>query len=142
MKEMFTDFDTLLNNRFDGMNGGSVWYRSLETSEWNLVAESEDTLELVTKAVYAGIFCEGMIAVHGWAAPFVDEDDYTKPSQSPDRKRVRVLIYINGSDFTLATRLGDDDLIVMEEPGEGAMIETLREAIRYAHEQVFNKANH
>lgn len=140
MKEMFKKFDSMLNNRFDGMNTGTAWYRSLETSDWNLVAESDDTLELISKAVYAGIFSEGMFVVHGWAAPYAGEDDHIRPSESPDRVRVRVFVYIKDSDFTVATRMGDDDLMVMDEPGEGAIIDTLREAIRYAHEQVFNSA--
>lgn len=142
MEEMFKKFDNMLNNRFDGMNKGTAWYRSIETRDWNLVAESDDPLELISKAVYAGIFSEGMFVVHGWAAPYAGEDDYIRPSESPDRVRVRVFVYIKGSDFTVATRMGDYDLTVMDEPGEGAIIATLREAIRYAHEEVFSKANH
>lgn len=139
MKEMFNKFDSMLDNRFDGMNKGTAWYRSLETRDWNLVAESDDPLELISKAVYAGIFSEGMFVVHGWAAPYAGEGDYIKPSESPDRVRVRVIVYIKDSDFTVATRMGDDDLVVLDEPGEGAIIDTLREAIRYAHEEIFNK---
>lgn len=141
MKEMFAEFDNMLDNRLDGMNGGSCWYRSLETNDWTLVCESEDPLELITKAVYAGIFCEGMIVVHGWAAPYNPEEEYTRPSLSPERTRVRVLTYINDSDFTVATRMGNDDIKVMDDPGEGKMIEAIREAIQYAHDEVFNKAN-
>lgn len=119
---------------------------------WRNLAEFGDVYDLldgsnkraVTEASYYNMF--GVITC-GWAAPIeVDGDTDTRPSEHPEKKRVRLILLCEEGEIFSLIRFEDDDTVITDLSGRGelanavsAFYRTTRKVLRDRREKLNEK---
>lgn len=91
----------------------SVW-RINEDNDWEVFGFDKDTdedslLMLIAQAAVAGVNKESMLVLMGWGAP---NGDAVRPSEHPDRIRMRILVHIEKGKVRYAVEAQDHPLKV------------------------------
>jgi hypothetical protein len=128
MLDAFVDFEKMYDNRFDWEAEHTVWMKDLETLQWVLLATKKNPDDLISYAVSSSVYSESMMIMHGWAAPANDE---IQPSKHPGRIRVRLMVHIDNGVITVANKMIDQYINIIENATEGRFIELVREALEF-----------
>ena len=108
----------------------SVWYWDDDQSKWECVEQSyQDPYDLIPMLVVHGYHGKSMYVVHGWAAPYQEPDPYTgestRPSQHPERMRVRSFTYLNGETILNSYQIMGKPIEEVETNPEGAIVDSI-----------------
>lgn len=85
-----------------------------------------EMLDSVTVARELAPYSQFMVLTTGWAAQMTADTDDRPPSQRPDSKRVRVLMFVDGTEVLSSVRFSDsDEVMYNEESGEGTLMDAI-----------------
>lgn len=112
----------------NGSNGFRVDYANESPDVYDLLERSDSALTAMTAEYIAVVTC-------GWAAPVAEDDEETRPSLHPERRRVRLVIVVNKDEMASVLRFEDapTDPIVDEGNAHGSLADAMRSLMRSAH---------
>jgi hypothetical protein len=106
--EFHKDYETI----HDWDSDSSLWIADGDI--WELKEKSQDAYDLMISFASYGYIKKAMLVTYGWAAPI---DDSHTPSKHPEKKRVRVCVYLEGENFLTCTQIKDEtELLIQEDP--------------------------
>ena len=108
----------------------SVWFWNEDQSEWQCIEETyEDPYDLIPTLVIHGYHGKAMYVVHGWAAPYSENEDYTRPSKHPEKMRVRSFTYLSGDSIVNSFQIMGKPIEEVDASPEGAIVDSILLAI-------------
>ena len=122
----------------------SVWFWDNDQSEWQCVEQSyDDPYNLLPTLVVHGYHGKAMYVVHGWAAPYEEPDkytgEYTRPSQHPEKMRVRSFTYLNGESILNSYQFMGKPIEEVQTNPEGAIVDSIVLTIHKMKNYLANK---
>lgn len=89
-----------------------------------------EMLDSVSVARELAPYSQFMVLTTGWAAEMKDDTDARKPSERPDSKRVRILMFVDGTEVLSSVRFSDsDEVMYNEESGEGTLMDAIHSLV-------------
>lgn len=121
----------------------SVWFWNEDQSEWECIEETyDDPYDLIPTLVIHGYHGKSMYVVHGWAAPYSENEDYTRPSKHPERMRVRSFTYLSGDSIVNSWQIMGQPIEEVDITPEGAIVDSIVLAIYKMKNYLANKEVH
>ena len=121
----------------------SVWFWDNDQSEWQCVEQSyEDPYNLLPTLVVHGYHGISMLVVHGWAAPFNEGEEYIRPSQHPEKIRVRAFTYVNNKTILTSHQVMGEPITEIDDSPEGAIVDNILYGIGEMERYLNNKEVH
>lgn len=121
----------------------SVWFWDDDQSEWQCVEDTYgDPYDLIPTLVVHGYHGKSMYVVHGWAAPYEETDEYTRPSQHPEKMRVRSFTYLNGESILNSYQIMGQPIEEVQMNPEGAIVDNILYGIGEMERYLNNKEVH
>lgn len=128
--DIFNSFSSEYTKTNGWDSPASVWFWNEDSSQWNSIEESyEDPYDLIPALAIHGYHGASMFVVYGWAAPYVQNDEYTRPSQHPEKMRVRSFTYVNGENISTSYQIMGKPIEEVDASPEGAIIDSILLAI-------------
>ena len=128
--DVFNSFSSEYTKTNGWDSPASVWFWNEDSSQWNSIEESyEDPYDLIPAVAIHGYHGAAMFVVHGWAAPYNENEDYTRPSKHPERMRVRSFTYVSGENILNSYQIMGKPIEEVDVNPEGAIVDTIVLAI-------------
>jgi hypothetical protein len=87
-----------------------------------------DIYQLINTAKEMGGYQQAVAFVTtGWATPVDDLPEHGSPSQSPNRRRVRLVLVCDGEQLVSVVRFEGEDTVLVENNGGGALPDKIKE---------------
>lgn len=128
---MFEKFSEIYDEFHTWDNIPSLWVSSKDSFDWTCVEENLDTYDLLVSLAAYSIYGKAILVTHGWAAPLIDNSDIP-PSQSPDKKRVRIYLFVEDDNFISGYQHQGDCVISVSNEAQGNIVDTTRKYIKQA----------
>lgn len=109
-------------------------YGVLATGETFHMASAYDLYDLLDEVEPSPLRIVGLaVTTSGWAAPLnADGEVEGTPSSHPARRRVLLVALVTAEELISSMRFADDEQVVTDDGGEGALADALREALARA----------
>ena len=128
--DVFNSFSSEYTKTNGWDSPASVWFWNEDSSQWNSIEESyEDPYDLIPAVAIHGYHGAAMFVVHGWAAPYDESKEYTRPSQHAEKMRVRSFTYVNGTNIITSYQIMGKPIEEVDASPEGAIIDSILLAI-------------
>ena len=89
-----------------------------------------EMLDSVSVARELAPYSQFMVVTTGWAAQMTEDTDVRPPSKRPDAKRIRMLMFVDGTDVLSSVRFSDsDEVMYNEESGEGTLMDAIHSLV-------------
>jgi len=118
----------------------SVWSWDDDSYQWQLVEDSyDDPYSLFPALVVHGYHGTAMFVVHGWGAPYDKNTESIRPSEHPEKVRIRALTYLNKEDVLTSYQIMGKPITEVDEKCEGVIIDTIIDGIKKMKSYLNNK---